>query len=1178
MKQMKKQVKARVKKASAAVLALCLSLTTAGMQGMPYYGIAAYGMEESKEAEQDSVTNGNLPDGSEKKPGAEDAAHTDKGVIDESKKEESGGDGSEIENSNQEKPADGGAESGEDKADQENSSGESEANQEETLPAEDNVFDNSTSGNPVVDDPAAGKPAADDPAAENPAEDDPSAENPAVEDPSAQDPTREDPSTLDPAEQDPTEEGSSAEDPTAEDPSMEEPSTENPPLEAPDGGKDVQGTLPPAPAEPDQPKIKDADLKQEVPAMKTAEETVLTAEEAGYIITVTAAPGVLPEDAQIRVSLLEEEEDNLRIREAVEEILQKERPEQRITKILAFDVTILSGDEEVEPSEDVNITFTPVVQELEEEEIKADIFHLNDNLEEAERLEAENTEAGISAGVPHFSPVVLVYSEERALSGETGVIRAGEDKTVAEAFEELTEEEVSRSGGIVTVCLTGNTLDEKEVFIPDDKGIRQVVITGEGEADYQIGKDQTGSVLFANGVPLIYEHGKVNSLYGGGKNKQVPETDLTIRGGIFLDVPTAMNGVIVGGSMADQNGADVSISGSTRILIEGCSGLEISNIYCGNVVNAAGAISSIGDTYLDIVDSSVELCMISGGSFTWDNASNSEITVGITHLNFTDSELLIGNLDYTFSIYGGHVGNNKVSNIKLNCDATNINVERTSIDSDRRGGGEIFGGSYQVGDNRQDQVKVGKTNIFLKDSKVNGVFGGGCYENQCFAETKDVNIYVENCQIGNSSALDVPVLCGGDIYFADTNFGTYPEIGNVNITVYGAIEAPTCVYAEGVRLIGSQMGSQFPDTSVLNIDYEFGDQVDQHDINSLWDEVNLTLRYGKTAAITQYNGYEDLLAQIHSALSLYQVEDQTGKIENRLDPEAVPAPVLPEHVSIPPEEAELLKQEVLEDTVQAVEDKASTQKVPDLSAALQSVPDVAPGEQLSTYLQIDLLGVELTYLKENETLSFAPEKMVLDIKPYMVISRAGAEEAVRPVENSQLSGRKIEFIIGIPDRVTASYADVIHHSQNGDETYRVKVEADENGKFVRLHASDFSEFEIRFLYEKQEEPDTPVTPDPDPQPPVYESDETGEDDEPLTEGRWIQDEKGWWYRYADGTWPSAQWAYLFYGKKYEWYYFGPDGYMKDGWITLDGKWYYLNPVSDGTRGALLMTTDNPKLP
>lgn len=61
----------------------------------------------------------------------------------------------------------------------------------------------------------------------------------------------------------------------------------------------------------------------------------------------------------------------------------------------------------------------------------------------------------------------------------------------------------------------------------------------------------------------------------------------------------------------------------------------------------------------------------------------------------------------------------------------------------------------------------------------------------------------------------------------------------------------------------------------------------------------------------------------------------------------------------------------------------------------------------------------------------------------------------------------------------------------------------------------------------------------------------------YTEG-WVKDDKGWWYRYSDGTWPASKWLKLD-GK---WYWFGSDGYMAENqWQIYKGCLYYLG--SDG---------------
>ena len=70
-------------------------------------------------------------------------------------------------------------------------------------------------------------------------------------------------------------------------------------------------------------------------------------------------------------------------------------------------------------------------------------------------------------------------------------------------------------------------------------------------------------------------------------------------------------------------------------------------------------------------------------------------------------------------------------------------------------------------------------------------------------------------------------------------------------------------------------------------------------------------------------------------------------------------------------------------------------------------------------------------------------------------------------------------------------------------------------------------------------------------------------------GIWIQDEKGWWYKFSNGTYPKNGWAKLpWQGIEY-WYYFDADGYMKMGWLESSGSYYYLNPIIGTNSGKML---------
>ena len=86
--------------------------------------------------------------------------------------------------------------------------------------------------------------------------------------------------------------------------------------------------------------------------------------------------------------------------------------------------------------------------------------------------------------------------------------------------------------------------------------------------------------------------------------------------------------------------------------------------------------------------------------------------------------------------------------------------------------------------------------------------------------------------------------------------------------------------------------------------------------------------------------------------------------------------------------------------------------------------------------------------------------------------------------------------------------------------------------------------------------------------------------------KWVKDTKGWWYQYANGSYPKDQWLLLdawYYFDSYGyalrnqwkyikglWYYFGADCRMAKGWIKLGGHWYYLNPTAGAKpEGAML---------
>lgn len=67
-------------------------------------------------------------------------------------------------------------------------------------------------------------------------------------------------------------------------------------------------------------------------------------------------------------------------------------------------------------------------------------------------------------------------------------------------------------------------------------------------------------------------------------------------------------------------------------------------------------------------------------------------------------------------------------------------------------------------------------------------------------------------------------------------------------------------------------------------------------------------------------------------------------------------------------------------------------------------------------------------------------------------------------------------------------------------------------------------------------------------------------------GHWCLDQYGWWYQYANNTYPCNCWQCI----DGLWYCFNESGYIRYGWIYWNNQWYYC-----GSDGALLANTRTP---
>lgn len=818
-------------------------------------------------------------------------------------------------------------------------------------------------------------------------------------------------------------------------------------------------------------------------------------------------------------------------------------------------------------------------------------------------------EEQITLGADVETPYITVrFEPEGAFDAkEPLVLSVEEGGKLSEQLLELSEEELGQHNGRLTIVLNGNTADTGDIVLPSDLGLEQVMLTSSDSADYKVGASPVR--LFANGIPFILEHGTLGSLYGGGKDVSLTSTDITITGGVISGSPSADKGIVVGGSLLTKSGTNVSVLESCSITISGVN-MSFNNLYGGCFTNSQGVRADIGSTNITIEDSALSVYMISGGSFIWSYGSGVELNLEKSNIWIENSEITCKTQfkDPTYAIYGGHIGNDDVKGKRLNLGESNITIAGSSID------GDIYGGHY---DNvSAEEIGLDQVNIDIADSSVCGVIGGGYYDGAYNHTTGDISIRMEDCEIGESRMVGENMVMGGDIYFIDENTEESPLVDNVTITLLGEV-SESYIQAEGISALFVSGQSGAIETPILPRQSQLivhGDTIealgDSIQVDSCWNHVRLIFDNGQEAVIEEYGSYSELIEQIKQAKQLGNLEESTGTVTGRVDMDSVKTPDIPDDVAMTQEEIEKEKASSI-DSVMAAMQAAAQEKPTGLATAVTGMEGGwNPGDTASVFLEMQLLNVELKTETENHSASFVPAVILVEVAPHLQVMDSGGNPVgnKQKIGNHQLNGQLITFKVGIPPDVKASHADVVHYAGSGEERYRVEVEQGIGQKYVTLHASSFSEFQITFVEEESgdpqppkpeepEQPDNPPKPEDPEQPvnppkpenptrPVKPEQTEDEDSDEERGGRWLKNKNGWWYQENNNTWPYHTWRNI----EGKWYYFTDSGYMATGWLwdsslqswfflegdgsmamgwrQMNGRWYYMNTVPDGTRGAM----------
>ena len=288
--------------------------------------------------------------------------------------------------------------------------------------------------------------------------------------------------------------------------------------------------------------------------------------------------------------------------------------------------------------------------------------------------------------------------------------------------------------------------------------------------------------------------------------------------------------------------------------------------------------------------------------------------------------------------------------------------------------------------------------------------------------------------------------------------------------------------------------------------------------------------------------------------------------------EELPTPEFPEGAGDGTVKEEFDKQ--VDKVKQSIVDLGTNTAVADNPEAIQNLSNLvlangllADGEKASVSLKQELKSAELktVIITDDEGkvtgVKVVPQKLIFEVHAFKTLLDEDGNLIKGTTEDVDLSKGNIQnktvfsFRLPIPSTVEEVYANVEHE---GDGQKQYKIEGSGDGKYITVSAWHLSEFAVTFTNDK------------------IQSGSGGNGGgssrggiRTTSNGRWIQDAKGWWFKKTDGTYPASQWYECLWNGKTNWYHFNAEGYMDDGWFTdADGRTYFLHNISDNTRGHM----------
>lgn len=413
-----------------------------------------------------------------------------------------------------------------------------------------------------------------------------------------------------------------------------------------------------------------------------AKEFTLTAQtKNGITVTITGESASLPYPAREITVTVTEVTDGER-RTIRDQILGEEQAEPERSYLL--DITLWHGEEEIEPTGSVTVTFSGI----DTEGLYPKVYHIDTNAKTATDMEAKTGENGdVTIDTDHFSLFELQALSFQTLSGYVGdkFINGGEFQLTDDAWTaDGTNSPILSITQNTTIDLNGHTLtisNANQFFEVTNNATLTIMDSADVQEEVT---DSDGAVygnkasLSGDGSTLTY-YITESAATGTGTTETLKEHKVTLTGAIRCDESSDQAIKVNGGTLDIQGGALRNSSGRRIVLVEsGTLTMEGGYIVGGgnnNSDNGGGIYVNNGE--VNISGGVIAANHGNAGGGIYVNSGTLSISGGAVAGNWVNDGHNSGGGIFlnsgTLNLSGGYVTNNYKN--KCNCCQNDTNNE-----------------------------------------------------------------------------------------------------------------------------------------------------------------------------------------------------------------------------------------------------------------------------------------------------------------------------------------------------------------------------------------------------------------------------------------------------------------------------------------------------------------------